>query len=148
MTKTIFQNWKVIAGLSMTAVLLGSAFSFGLFTPKAEAIVHIFDGSSSTGCLLDEVRHWDKIIFQILKDPSGTVNQDYLKTPLDIKVEDDPTSVANIVAKVKQFIVANGIAVVPGTTFDPTIVDKLKIDIIDVEYAIVCVTTGLLNGNT
>ncbi len=83
--------------------------------------------------------HWDKIIFQILKDPSGTINPNYLKTPLDIKVLDDPTSVANLVAKVKQFIAANGIAVVPGTTFDPTIVPQLKIDIIDVEYAIVCI---------
>jgi len=83
--------------------------------------------------------HWDKIIFQILRDPSGTINPNYLKTPLDIKVLDDPTSVANLVAKVKQFIAANGIAVVDGVDFDPTIVPQLKIDIIDVEYAIVCI---------
>ncbi len=84
-------------------------------------------------------QHWDKIIFQILRDPSGTINPNYLKTPLDIKVLDDPTSVANLVAKVKQFIAANGIAVVDGVDFDPTIVPQLKIDIIDVEYAIVCI---------
>ncbi len=83
--------------------------------------------------------HWDKIIFQILRDPSGTINPNYLKTPLDIKVLDDPTSVANLVAKVKQFIATNGIAVVDGVDFDPTIVPQLKIDIIDVEYAIVCI---------
>jgi len=89
--------------------------------------------------------HWDKIIFEILKDPSGTINPNYLKTPLDIKVLDDPTSVANLVAKVRGFIEDHGIANVPP--FDPAdpdnitdeIVAKLKIDIIDVEYAIVCI---------
>jgi len=144
MTKTIFQNWKVIAGLSMAAVLLGGAFSFGLFTPKAEAIVHIFDGSSPAGCLLDEVRHWDKIIFQILRDPSGTINPNYLKTPLDIKVLDDPEKVANLVAKVRNFLDDHGVGgLKPGSA---DIVSQLKIDIIDVEYAIVCVTTGLSNS--
>ena len=92
--------------------------------------------TSEPACIAE---HWDKIIFQILRDPSKTINPDYLKTPLDIKVLDDPTSVANLVVKVKEFIAANGIAVVSGTTFDPTIVPQLKIDIIDVEYAIVCI---------
>lgn len=89
--------------------------------------------------------HWDKIIFEIVRDPSGTINPNYLKTPLDIKVLDDPTSVANLVAKVRGFIEDHGIANVPP--FDPAdpdnitdeIVAKLKIDIIDVEYAIVCI---------
>ena len=149
MTKTIFQNWKVIAGLSMAAVLLGGAFSFGLFTPKAEAIVHIFDGSSSTACLPGEVKHWDKIIFQILKDPSRVVDPSNLKTPLDIKVLDDPNIVANIDSKIRQFIKDHpGSLNVPGTVLTEDEVDKLKIDIIDVEYAIVCVTTGLSNAGT
>jgi len=107
-----------------------------LFDPDGHCIEPI-PPTSEPACIPE---HWDKIIFQILRDPSGTINPNYLKTPLDIKVLDDPTSVANLVAKVKQFIAANGIAVVPGTTFDPTIVPQLKIDIIDVEYAIVCIT--------
>ncbi len=156
MTKTIFQNWKVIAGLSIAAVLLGSVFSFGLFTPKAEAGENgTFPGESfPTACLFNEVKHWDKIIFQILRDPSGVIMSQYLKTPLDIKVLDEPSLVANIDAKIRDFIIVHGIANVPP--FDPDdpdnitdeIVAKLKIDIIDVEYAIVCVTTGLSNGGT
>jgi len=111
MTKTIFQNWKVIAGLSIAAVLLGGALGFGLFTPKVEATENGTTPSSTpVSCLPEEVKHWDKIIFQILRDPSGEIMSQYLKTPLDIKVLDDPNKAANLVKKVRNFINEHGIA--------------------------------------
>jgi len=139
MTKTVL----VLAGVAIAAVLLGSALAVGMFTPKVEATENgngIPSDSFATACLPEEVKHWDKIIFQILRDPSGTVDPSNLKTPLDIKVLDDPNSVANIDSKIRDFIkdFPRSIAV-PGTTLTEDAVDKLKIDIIDVEYAIVCV---------
>jgi len=86
--------------------------------------------------------HWDKIIFEILRDPSGAIDPKYLKTPLDIKVLDDPEKVANLVMKVRTFINTHGIANIPAPPPDDpplTVADQLKIDIIDVEYAIVCI---------
>jgi len=141
MTKTIFQNWKVIAGLSIAAVLLGSVFSFGLFTPKAEAGENGMSigfepcGFDDTLGLLFSV-HYDKIIFQILRDPSGVIPPNFLKTELDIKVVDFLDEVADIKQKVRNFLIAHGIGLAP--TLDPDVVSKLKIDIIDVEYAIAC----------
>ncbi len=142
MTSGFSQNWKILAGAAIAAVLLGSALSVSMFIPKAEAshtVPNLCPGDPATGTG-GIVQHWDKIVFQIVRDPSGTIDPTYLKTPLDIKVLDDPIEVANLDLKVRDFMTVHGIPVVPpGTTFDPTIVPQLKIDIIDVEYAIVCV---------
>ncbi len=146
MTKTIFQNWKVLVGLSIAAVLLGGAFSFGLFTPKAEATEHIIiiDGSTPTACLPEEVRHWDKIIFENKKDilkQDGTLAVEK-GTIMDIKVLDNPASIEfplqKAAARLNQ----------PMWTNDKgefITVNDLKL--IDVEYAIVCVSSNVFpNG--
>ena len=153
MTRSFSQNWKILAGAAIAAVLLGSALSVGMFMPKAEASHTIKDdrictpGVDGTTLGTTWVHHWDKIIFQIVKDPSGTVPAEYLKTPLDIKVEDNPDKAANLVMKVRQFMFDHGIAKLgPVDSTDPdditfANINAVKIDIIDVEYAIVCTAT-------
>jgi len=88
--------------------------------------------------------HFDKIVFQILKDPNRIVPDNLLRTELDIKVPDDPSAVSDIKQKVRDFLTSDGTTVPidpPGApTFFPEMtadeVSKLKIDIIDVEYEI------------
>ena len=91
------------------------------------------------------VEHWDKIIFEILRDPSGKIPHEFLKTQLDIKVLDKPGFVADIQHKITDVLIT-GPPVDPasheGVVF-PTLNDdeagNLKLNIIDVEYAIVCI---------
>jgi len=142
MTKTIFQNWKVMAGLSIAAVLLGGAFSFGLFTPKAEAGEmngNGFDGfSTPTSCLAAEVNHWDKIIFSSKKDilnKDGVVIFDK-KEIFDIKELDDPTTIERPLQKAADKFNSVGWTTEKGESFNP---NDLKL--IDIEYAIVCVAS-------
>jgi len=139
MTSGFSQNWKILAGAAIAAVLLGGVFSFGMFTPKAEAS-HISTSActvSADGTILTWIHHWDKIIFQILRDPNNPpiVPTNLLKTPLDIKVGDNPNEIADLDQKIRDFL---SLHLVPGAVVDPLLVDQLKIDIIDVEYAIVC----------
>jgi len=157
MTRSFSQNWKILAGATIAAVLLGSALSVGMFMPKAEASHTNTDrictqSDDGTTDVATWVHHWDKIIFQIVRDPSGTIPAEYLKTPLDIKVEDNPDRAANIVMKVRQFMEDHGIAglgpVDPTNPDDITIanIKAVKLDIIDVEYAIVCTITPPFQG--
>ena len=143
MTKSIFQNWKVIAGLSIAAVLLGGAFSFGLFIPKAEA--GIMNGgpdgfSLPTSCLAEEVNHWDKIIFKNKKD---ILNADGMIIPknsvMDIKVIDDPNQIEFPMKKA-----VDKLNSVSWTTVDGEDITLKDLKLIDIEYAIVCV--GFFDG--
>ena len=125
MTKTIFQNWKVIAGISVATVLLGGAFSFDLFIPKAEA-------GFEPIC---EVQHWDKIIFKSKKDildADGVVILDK-KAIMDIKVLDDPAKIEFPMQKAADRLNLPGWTTDKGVPFTP---DDLKL--VDIEYAIVC----------
>ncbi len=143
MTRSFSQNWKILAVAIIAVALLGSALSVSMFIPKAEASHNVATlcGTVNSAGILGQVQHWDKIVFKISKDPNGVIDPAYLKTPLDIKVLDDPGEVANIDAKVRDFINTHGIANIspplPGTTL--TVADQLKIKIVDVEYAIICV---------
>ena len=143
MTSSFSQNWKILAGVIIAVALLGSALSVSMFIPKAEASHNVAPlcGTVNSAGLLGQVQHWDKIVFKILNDPNAVIDPSYLKTPLDIKVLDDPEEVASLDAKIRDFINTHGIAnippPVPGTTL--TVADQLKIKIVDVEYAIICV---------
>ena len=144
MTSSFSQNWKILAGVIIAVALLGSALSVSMFIPKAEALHNVpapLCGTADSTGVLGHVQHWDKIVFEILKDPNAVIDPAYLKTPLDIKVLDDPEEVAHLDAKVRDFINTHGIANIPpplpGTTL--TVADQLKIKIVDVEYAIICV---------
>jgi hypothetical protein len=81
-----------------------------------------------------EAEHADKIIFRITgmliaKSPSQQVALDLIprNTPLDIKVLDDPTTVADLKGKVLTFLGAVDNAAA-----------RQAVTIIDVDYAIVC----------
>lgn len=89
--------------------------------------------------------HWDKIIFEIVRDPSGKIPHEFLKTELDIKVLDKPGFVADIRHKITDVLVT-GPPVDPASHEDavfPTLsgdeAGNLKLNIIDVVYAIVCI---------
>ena len=96
------------------------------------------------------VTHWDKIVFKVphlvqsfgkvaSPSPSGLIPD----RTYDIKVIDDPTSVADLNQKVHDFLVAKGYAIIfpNGNGPNATPVDHLapeSIKIVSVEYAIEC----------
>jgi YVTN family beta-propeller protein len=80
---------------------------------------------SSSICSEDNVKHWDKIVFDIT-DPNIAKKLNLTaNTELDIKVLDDPKKVADIKQKVLDFLK------VPNE-------NKSSIQILDVEYAVIC----------
>lgn len=91
------------------------------------------------------IAHWDKIIFRAIPGnfflcPPNSIDPDNLNdfqinnnSVLDIKVEDDPALVADVKAKVANFLNNLGCQRQIGGAIEPR-----QVDIIDVEYAIVC----------
>lgn len=78
--------------------------------------------------------HIDKIIFQLVGHPVAVLAADQpaidqipLNDPLDIKVKDDPTTVADLKGKVLSFIGAQD-----------TPANRQTVKVIDVDYAVVC----------
>lgn len=78
--------------------------------------------------------HMDKIIFQIVDDLRAQLDADQpaldavpKKTDLDIKVIDNPSTVADLKGKVLTFL---------GAADTPE--NRLGIEIVDVEYAVIC----------
>ena len=106
--------------LSMTsaAVLVASAVVGSL---QAGAAVPVVDGRGSpatvkcpTTSTVPLIFHSDKIVFTITGKLSAAIATDQQKldavprgVPLDIKVKDDPTTVANLKAKVLSFLGAS-----------------------------------------
>ncbi|SJM93448.1 exported hypothetical protein [Crenothrix polyspora] len=81
-----------------------------------------------------QVLHFDKIIF-IIKEKllaASTIDQNQLSalplnSELDIKVKDNPRTVADLKGKILTFL---------GAALDEK--NRLKIQVIDVEYAVIC----------
>jgi len=86
----------------------------------------------------------DKIIFQINRDPSGKLDKALQKTELDIKVLDDPETIADIKEKVRVFLKDDPLMVPqnnnPFDLLTETDIDNLVLEIIDVEYTTQCVS--------
>ena len=85
-----------------------------------------------------EVQHWDKIVFRVTISIDQTIASNtpiLLGRQYDIKVLDDPTTVADLSQKVSDFLNSKGY-IEGGTNNDPVIPDFIQI--VDVEYAIVC----------
>jgi hypothetical protein len=80
---------------------------------------------TETVCNPDNVQHWDKIVFKINSTELAKRVNLTAGTELDIKVLDNPTEVADIKKKVLDFLG------VPSAK-------RETIQIIDVEYAIIC----------
>ena len=96
-------------------------------------------------CPSGNVQHWDKIIFIVTDDSSGHFNANLLNKKLDIKVRDHPTLVADLELKVRGFLSTNPQLEGPGAhvfdppeSFQPADVNALAIEIVDIEYAIMC----------
>jgi len=130
--------------------IVGAIIAIGVLAYPAQT-VSAPEHLNGVGCFIGGGEHFDKIIFQILNDPNRIVPDNLLRTELDIKVPDDPFAVSDIKQKVRDFLTSDGTTVPidpPGApTFFPAMtadeVSKLKIDIIDVEYAI---TSGTIFG--
>ena len=142
MTKN-YKKRNIIAGTSIGAILLVSVLALGVLTPQTAA------GGIRIGDSCDIVEHWDKIIFIIDEDESDVIPEELLETELDIKVRDDPGTVSDIKGKVRAFL-EGGFFVDPTGDFielTPEQVAELELEIVDVEYAIVC-AFGFENGGT
>jgi len=141
MTKN-YKKWNIIAGTSIGAILLVSVLALGVLTPQAEAGLANGNGNGVIiGTPCDIVEHWDKIIFIIDEDESDVIPEELLETELDIKVRDDPGTVSDIKGKVRAFL-EDGFLVDPTGDFivlTPEEVAELELEIVDVEYAIVCI---------
>ena len=105
------------------------------------------------------IQHWDKIIFQlhrasssgVLDPETDNIAKDLRIRPhswLDIKVLDNPRTVADLAEKVAIFLLRRNPAAVTGATLREK-VEKLipHIEIKDVDYAIVCARTFYLKPN-
>ena len=153
MTNEINQNWKAVASISIAAVLIVAILSFNPMnsnvaeaaaTPKT-VIVGDFLIPVQTGCIpgADNVKHWDKIIFEVprLLSQLGApdANPAFLKVgqAYDIKVPDT----VGVIADLHQIVVDD---LISKDYFDVAAGDKSptpsNIIIVDVEYAIFCIT--------
>jgi hypothetical protein len=140
-----------ISAIVAGSVLLGTMLLVSnTFTPKVDAQQ---ESVTEAFCAPEKVQHWDKIQFRIrgtyiitTSQPGGNVSLSALvndpNKPWDIKVLDDPTKVADIEAKVRNFL-ANSPMIDTGSpsaaisTIALTPNSKIIID--DIEYEIVCV---------
>jgi len=132
MTETIYKNWKKLTAIFVGLGLLG--MSFGTFAPTAFGGFTLGSCDSGNGI----IEHWDKIVFS---SPSAIKKPDQSIIPrnelLDIKVLDDPNSVADLRQKVVDFLNSHGFTRPNGSPFA-----KHLIVIDEVEYAIICVSFG------
>jgi len=142
MTKTL----TITAIITATVLVVGSLYIGSNVLAPVEAISDgTFPGEGSAACLPENVKHWDKIIFKSKKDilnAAGVVIFDK-NAIMDIKVLDDPTKIEFPMQKAADRLNLPGWTTDKGDPFTP---GDLKL--IDIEYAIVCVTTGLSNGGT
>jgi len=131
MTQNSTERWKVILPVSIAAILLVAVAGFNLFDSNAQAAVPV---GGPIECL--EVLHFDKIIFKnkedLFKRSDGTLAVEE-GSIMDIKVPDNP---AAIEFPLKKAVDRSNI---PWTTEDGEDITLKDLELIDVEYAIVCV---------
>jgi hypothetical protein len=137
---TSFKNWKVIGGASTAAALLMAVLALSTPTNLVEAERSTNPNPNAnifpTLCPRDLVQHWDKIHFRVLVEhAAGEVKS---LGDFDIKVRDDPTKVADLTAKVRDFLAKHPMIEPTGIPFELPTDQPFKIEIVDVEYAIVC----------
>jgi len=137
MTNEINQNWKAIASISIAAVLIVAILSFN---PLPTNVAEAAGAPKQTGCAPENVRHWDKIIFELTQsfetDTLGE-NPPLLLDGLayDIKVPDTVGVIADLHGIVAADLVSKGYDSV-SSTMAP---EPNDIIIRDVEYAIFCI---------
>jgi hypothetical protein len=145
----VFRAMKkiVISGILAATVIVAGIFAAGsnifnsVEAQQLKSVLVINDDAhpvpivGTTPCPRENVQHWDKIVFEVgndvVGDPAGGVVPPQPLVPgrvYDIKVIDDPHTVADVTEKLIRFLQTQGYIIV-----DPSV---LKIT--DVEYAIIC----------
>jgi YVTN family beta-propeller protein len=84
----------------------------------------------TTGCSEDNIQHWDKILFKIVSPELAAIVDNPVNTLFDIKVQNDPTKESLPQDKVLEFLKA------PSGAF------RNSIEIVDIDYAIVCASSA------
>jgi hypothetical protein len=123
--------------------------AFLIYSAQTLAVVPPVDGKgvpavavcppSAAGTTGLQVLHFDKIIFTITgrllaasPNDQPALDKVPLNTELDIKVKDNPRTVADLKGKILTFLGA-------ADTVSPAVNDnRLNIHIIDVKYAVIC----------
>lgn len=119
--KNIFGNTKKAVGLLLLA--LGMMFSWGISLAVEQTA-----SPQIQACPDSAIQHWDKIVFMITRQNVAANLQVPFRSPLDVKVLDDPNTVADLKLKVMDFF---------RTHLGSNIPDfREAIDIISVAYAI------------
>lgn len=79
--------------------------------------------------------HWNKIVFRITGDPTGRIDSSLINTELEVLERVNDGGVINLKDIVRYSIVTEP-GILPQLTFDE--VEQLEIEILDVEYALIC----------
>jgi len=128
-----------------------SVAAFVLFSAQTLAAVPPIDGKgvpavatcppTVAGTVGLPVLHFDKIIFQLLgkliaanPNDQPILDKYQIDTPYDIKVKDNPRTVADLKGKILTFLGADDSASAAGG-INP---NRQAIQILEVEYAVVC----------
>ncbi len=132
MTQNSTERWKVILPVSIAAILIVAVAGFNLFDSNAQAV-------PPGECF--EILHFDKIIFEneddlLNRDGNLAAEEGSI---MDIKVLDDPNRIEFPMQKAVDRLNAVG-----WTTEDGEPITLEDLELIDVEYAIVCAPA--LNG--
>ena len=116
----------------ITSVVL-SLGMFGLVLSSSQIVnAQIITRTATTRCSI--IEHWDKIVFLILDTNLAEFTQLPVNSPLDIKVLDDPKTVADLKKKVLDFLSEHYPIPLAGIQLTPTM-----IRIRSVEYAQTCI---------
>jgi len=86
--------------------------------------------SPTTGCSEDNIQHWDKILFKVVSPELAAIVDRPVNTLFDIKVQNDPAKQSSPQDKVLEFLKA------PSGAF------RNSIEIVDIDYAIVCASSA------
>ena len=105
--------------------------------------------TSSTSCPPENIQHWDKVVFSInlipfdegFISPNGETVLDEFSI-FDVKVLDDPNKLADLREKVVLKLALMGYQKDNALEQGPVDLAETNIEIIDVEYSIVCVQPG------
>jgi PKD repeat protein len=92
------------------------------------------------GCTsISDAEHWNKIVFRITSDPTGRIDSSLINTELEVLERVNDGAVLSVKDIVRYSIVNEPGILLPQLTFDE--VEQLEIEIMDVEYALICFTS-------
>jgi PKD repeat protein len=91
------------------------------------------------GCTsISDAEHWNKIVFRITSDPTGRIDSSLINTELEVLERVNDGAVLNV-KDIVRYSIVNEPGILPQLTLEEA--DQLEIEIIDVEYALICFTS-------